>query len=214
MFTGLIEEIGSVKRIKSLGGGIRIQVSARKVLEDLKIDDSVSINGACQTVVSLTDNCFDVEAIEETLLKTTFGKLKAGDSVNLERAALPISRLGGHFVQGHVDCIGELAKIDRLETSVNLWFSFPKEFSELIVPTGSICINGVSLTSARVTNNQFMIAIIPHTLKSTNLKDLKVGSKVNLEFDIIGKYVVKILNASNSNKGSSPLDKYITQPMD
>lgn len=214
MFTGLIEEIGSIKKVKSIGGGIRIQVSANTIMGDLQIDDSVSINGTCQTVVSLTDNSFEAEAVEETLLKTTLGKLKTGDSVNLERAALPSSRLGGHFVQGHVDCIGELAKIDKLQTAVNLWFSFPKEFSELIVPTGSICINGVSLTSARVENNQFMLAIIPHTYKSTNLKDLKVGSKVNLEFDIIGKYVVKILNASNSNKKTSPLDKYLTQPMD
>jgi riboflavin synthase len=214
MFTGLIEEIGSVKKIKSIGGGIRIQISASKIMDDLKIDDSVSINGACQTVVSLTDNNFEAEAVEETLLKTTLGKLKSGDMVNLERAALPSSRLGGHFVQGHIDCIGELAKIDKLQTAVNLWFSFPKEFKELIVPTGSICVNGVSLTSARVENNQFMVAIIPHTYKSTNIKDLKVGSKVNLEFDIIGKYVVKILNASNLNKKTSPLDKYITQPMD
>jgi riboflavin synthase len=214
MFTGLIEEIGSIKKVKSIGGGLRIQVSAAKIMDDLKIDDSVSINGACQTVVSLTENSFDVEAVEETLLKTTLEKLKPGDSVNLERAALPDSRLGGHFVQGHVDCIGELAKIEKLQTAVNLWFFYPKEFTELIVPTGSICINGVSLTSARVENNQFMVAIIPHTLKSTNLKDLKVGSKVNLEFDIIGKYVVKILSASNLSKRTSPLDKYITQPMD
>ncbi|MEI6091579.1 MAG: riboflavin synthase [bacterium] len=214
MFTGLIEEIGSVKKVKSIGGGIRIQVSASKIMDDLKIDDSVSINGACQTVVSLTDNSFEAEAVEETLLKTTLGKLKTGDMVNLERAALPSSRLGGHFVQGHIDCIGELAKIDKLQTAVNLWFSFPKEFSELIVPTGSICINGVSLTSARVENNQFMVAIIPHTYKSTNLIDLNVGGKVNLEFDIIGKYVVKMLNASNTTKKTSSLDKYITQPMD
>ncbi len=213
MFTGLIEEIGSIKKVKSIGGGIKIQISATKIMDDLKIDDSVSINGTCQTVVSLSNNSFDVEAVEETLIKTTLGYLKSGELVNLERAALPSSRLGGHFVQGHVDCIGELARIDKLQTAVNLWFSYPKGFAELIVPTGSICINGVSLTSARVENDQFMVAIIPHTYKSTNLKDLKMGSKVNLEFDIIGKYVVKMLNSIDKKKIST-LDKYITQPMD
>lgn len=212
MFTGLIEEIGTINKISQNGSGLRLTVRANQTVQDLKVDDSVSINGVCQTVVKINNNIFEVEAVEETLLKTTFKYFKLNEQVNLERAVLSTTRLGGHFVQGHIDCIGIVKKIEILSSSTNIWVRFPIEFATLLVPTGSICINGVSLTSARVENDLFMVAIIPHTIKSTNLKDLKIDSKVNLEFDIIGKYINRILNMKENPK--SNLEKYITQPMD
>jgi riboflavin synthase len=215
MFTGLIEEIGTIKSLRPEGGGFRIVVSASKITEDLQIDDSVSINGVCQTVVACNSKSFEAVAVEETLRKTTFGRLRAGDSVNLERALKVGDRLGGHFVQGHVDCVGEIRSIVKERTAVNLWISFPIEFGKYIVNTGSICVNGISLTSARVENNLFMVAVIPHTWENTTFKAAKVGDSVNLEFDIIGKYIEKLMFENKSETGktkSSPLDKFIDQP--
>ena len=216
MFTGLIEEIGIIQTIRPLGGGKRISVKAAKIMDDLKIDDSVSINGVCQTVVSRTVNSFDVEAVEETIRKTTFGNLKPAEMVNLERALRMGDRLGGHIVQGHVDCTGNVVTISKERTGILLWISYPSEFSRYIVNTGSICINGISLTVAKAETGKFMCAIIPHTWEVTILKNLKQGSIVNLEFDVIGKYIENMLksgitNNHSSNK-SSIYDQFIYQP--
>ncbi len=194
MFTGLIEEVGTVNFIRPYGGGKLISIVAKKILEDVKIDDSIAINGACQTVISHNRNTFEVVAVEETMRKTTLGKLHSSQKVNLERAMLASDRLGGHIVQGHVDCVGKVVKIERLQTAVNLWVEFPEENKNMLVPTGSITVEGVSLTSARVEDNQFMVAVIPHTWTNTTLANLRNQSEVNLEFDVIGKYVNKILN--------------------
>lgn len=194
MFTGLIEEIGTVNFIRPYGGGKLISICAREILKDISVDDSIAINGACQTVISFNRNTFEVVAVEETMLKTTLGSLLSSETVNLERAVKAETRLGGHFVQGHVDCVGTVSRIEKLRTAVNIWISFPNEFQNFIVPTGSIAIQGVSLTSARVEGDNLMCAIIPHTWENTTLGKLNHSSKVNLEFDVIGKYVNKILS--------------------
>lgn len=193
MFTGLVEEIGTIRSMRPQGKGFRISVASHTVVQDLKIDDSVSINGACQTVVRCDNSSFDVEAVEETVLKTTLGSFQPGKRVNLERALALGARLGGHLVQGHVDTRGIVRAIQEQQTSWLLNIEFPSEYTRYIVPVGSICIDGVSLTAARVEQNTFTVAIIPHTWGHTTLNTLSVGSRVNLEFDIIGKYVERMM---------------------
>ena len=194
MFTGLIEEIGIIDSIINLGGGKRIKVKANNILDDIKIDDSVAINGCCQTVVKFDKNSFEVVAIEETLRKTTFQYLKVGEKVNLERAMQLGGRMGGHYVQGHVDCVGKVLSIYAEKTDHLIKIEFPNEFRKYIVNVGSITLEGVSLTVARIDKNNFTVAIIPHTFENTILSNLKIGQKVNLEFDILAKYVENILN--------------------
>jgi riboflavin synthase len=213
MFTGLIEEIGKIKSVRSLGGGRSITVTARKIMDDVKIDDSVSINGACQTVVSVGADYFEVEAVEETLAKSTLGKMRYGDRVNLERAAKVGDRLGGHIVQGHVDTTGTVKSIEKQLTGILVWVEFPIQFARYAVQHGSICINGVSLTIARLTKGMVTISVIPHTWDVTTLSELKNGSEVNLEFDIIGKYIENFMNYKNEKTAeNSVLSQYITQP--
>jgi riboflavin synthase len=211
MFTGLIEEIGIVQSIRQIGGGKRFRIHAQKIMDDLKIDDSVSIDGACQTVVAFGKNYFEVEAVEETLSKTTLTFFKNNDKVNLERAAKVSDRLGGHIVQGHVDCIAHVKSIEKQITGILIWIEYPIENSKFAVQHGSICINGVSLTIARERSPMLMASIIPHTWEMTNLQNLSPGSKVNLEFDILGKYIEKMLNIPKEQKKSS-LSHYIDQP--
>lgn len=210
MFTGLIEEIGIVQTVRVEGSSRCITVRGNNVMDDLKIDDSISINGACQTVVSRTDDTFNVISIAETLHKTTLNSLKSGSKVNLERAVKLGGRMGGHIVQGHVDCVGNVISIELLRGSWNLWIEFPIHYANYVVPVGSICIDGVSLTVARTDSNRLMVAIIPHTYKVTILGNIKVGSIVNLEFDILGKYIEKLLKGSSTY--TSVLQSWVTQP--
>jgi riboflavin synthase len=217
MFTGLIEEIGKINSTRPLGNGLRITIEAYKIMDDVKVDDSISINGACQTVVSKTNNTFTVEAVEETLKKTTLTNFKFGKKINLERALKLSDRLGGHIVQGHVDSTGKVISIQPLSAGILLWIQFPSEFSKYIVKHGSICIDGVSLTVADLEQNKFMVSIIPHTWNVTTLVDLKPNTEVNLEFDIIGKYVENLVTSgavinNNIEKKKSILEQYITQP--
>lgn len=193
MFTGLVEETGVIRTVRPQGGGRRLTIAAQCVMDDLKIDDSVSVNGCCQTVVSRTETTFDVEAIEETLAKTTLGEFVVGKHVNLERAMQLGGRLGGHLVQGHVDCRGTVDSIEELGTSHNVWVAFPEEFARYVIPVGSICIDGISLTVARKDNNRLMVSIIPHTWKETTVGELRPGANVNLEFDLVGKYIESIM---------------------
>jgi riboflavin synthase len=193
MFTGLIEEIGIVRGVRPQGDGVRLTIEAHVVMSDVRIDDSVSINGACQTVVSRTERTFDVEAVEETVTKTTLGTLRTGQRVNLERAMPLGGRLGGHLVQGHVDARGSVTRVEQKQGSWLLTVTFPNEYSRYVIPVGSICIDGVSLTSARVQSNHLTVSVIPHTWAHTTLNELSSGAAVNLEFDLIGKYVEKML---------------------
>jgi riboflavin synthase len=193
MFTGLIEEIGVVRAVQPQGTGLRLVVEARKIMNDVKIDDSVSINGACQTVVACTSTTFTVDTVRETLAKTTLTLFSVGKRVNLERAMQLGARLGGHLVQGHVDTRGSVVSVESQQGSWLLTVQFPEEFTRYVIPVGSICIDGVSLTAARVQANTLTVAVIPHTWKSTTLAELVPGAAVNLEFDVIGKYIERML---------------------
>lgn len=200
MFTGLIEVTGIVKKIISNGKGFTLSVQAEKIFDDLKIGDSININGACQTVVSIDKPVFTVETIEETLKKTNLGKLRVNDVVNLERSLKADSRLGGHFVLGHIDTTGTITEIRNLTNSHAIKITFPEEFGKYLVRVGSISIDGISLTVAEVNKNSFTAAIIPHTWQETNLAQKKTGDSVNLEFDILGKYIAKFLGMDSSSK--------------
>jgi len=178
MFTGLIEEIGIVKSIIKKGGGRRIAVECSFILPDSKVDDSISINGVCQTIVRMDDKTFEFDSVEETLKKTTIGSWKEGQKVNLERALRLSDRLGGHLVMGHIDTTGKVIRIENLTSSVVYEVSFPKEFAKYIIPHGSITINGTSLTIANHTDSSLTVAIIPHTLSRTIIKDLRVSDFV------------------------------------
>ncbi len=212
MFTGLIEEIGIIRGIRNIGGGKRFTVEGKKILSDLKIDDSVAINGACQTVVSISGNLFEVEAVEETLKKTTLSKFRSGQKVNLERALMLGSRLGGHLVQGHIDTTGKIKQVRKLSSSYLYYISYPDDFAKYIIKHGSICIDGISLTVADIQQESFVVSIIPHTSANTIIETYSAGVEVNLEFDIIGKYIEKMLKPSINDKGTSFLDSFIEQP--
>lgn len=185
MFTGIVEETGFIKSFD----GEKLVVECSKVLEGTQIGDSIAIDGCCQTVVSIGKNTFQADVSSETL-KITKG-FKTGECVNLERALTPQSRMGGHIVQGHVDGTAKYLG--------DMTFAVPKELDKYIVYKGSITVNGVSLTVSNNQNNTFSVAIIPHTLENTNLKFLKTGGLVNIETDILGRYVEKFLSTKNNN---------------
>lgn len=193
MFTGLVEEIGTVRSIESIGNGKRFQINASKVLSDVTIDASISVEGVCLTVVNFTSEYFEVIAVEETLKKTSLGLFSVGMEVNLERAVLVTDRLGGHIVQGHVDCIATVISSVELTTSWEFSFLLEEQYLRYIIPVGSICINGISLTISNISGNVFSVAIIPHTYSATTIHNLVIGKTVNIEFDVIGKYVERMV---------------------
>lgn len=190
MFTGLIEEIGTVISVTPRSGVIEFDIRAKKIMDDLKVDDSVNINGVCQTVIKRTRDSFSVQSVKETIRKTTLGTLRSGSHVNLERALLPSSRMGGHFVQGHVDGVATVRSVKKQAGDWRIVISLPDPFMVYVIPTGSICIDGVSLTVASIEGNDITVAIIPHTLEVTTLKALRAGTLVNVELDMVGKYIV------------------------
>lgn len=194
MFTGIIEEIGTVKSFY----GSTLTVECQEVLKNTKIGDSIAINGCCQTVVDMTSNTFSANVSNETLKVTNFTQLKTGDQVNLERALTPSSRMGGHIVQGHVESLAVLKTKEQSNDFYNLSFEIEKEFLKYIVQKGSVTLNGISLTVANLQNNILTVAVIPHTFDNTNLKYLQIGDKINLETDILSKYVEKLLSTNNN----------------
>jgi len=200
MFTGLIEELGTIEKIENIGNGRKFTVSADLIFSDLKVDDSIANNGCCLTVTSISGKTFMCTAIEETLSKTTLGGFELGQKINLERSVLPTTRMGGHFVQGHVDCVGTIVASETLSTSWTFTIEFPKEFEKYIIKIGSICVDGTSLTVADLNGNRFKVAIIPHTMEKTIFPSYKIGTKVNLEFDLLGKYIEKIYSQSLNQK--------------
>lgn len=203
MFTGIIEEMGIIKSFSRDSNGATIVVDCEKVLEDIHLGDSIAINGVCETVVDYSSSGFSARVSDETLSVTTFGNLKVGDKVNLERALTLNSRLGGHIVSGHVDCNGKFIGKEQLTDFYNLEFEIPKEQSKYIVYKGSVTINGISLTVASVEGNVFKVAIIPHTYSNTNLSLLRLGDYVNIETDILGKYVEKLLSVKDNSSNIS-----------
>jgi riboflavin synthase len=190
MFTGIIETLGKVTNLRQEQGNLHITVESA-IANELKIDQSVAHNGVCLTVVGLTDTTHTVTAIEETLNKTSLGHLKAGEPVNLERCMQMNARLDGHIVQGHVDQTAVCTKFTELDGSWEYTFEYDAATGNVTVEKGSICVNGISLTVVNSGPNYFSVAIIPYTYEHTNLHNVREGSVVNLEFDIIGKYVAR-----------------------
>jgi riboflavin synthase len=191
MFTGIIETIGIVKDIQQDQENMHLTIET-KITNELKIDQSVAHNGICLTVVNIKDTFYTVTAIKETIEKTTIGNWKINDSINLERAMIIGSRLDGHIVQGHVDQVGVCKEIKEADGSWYFTFEYDKSLSNITIEKGSITINGTSLTVVNSQLNSFSVAIIPYTYENTNFSRLKVGDSVNLEFDVIGKYVKRL----------------------
>jgi riboflavin synthase len=193
MFTGIIEEVGSVTAFNRESGRARLVVRAGKVLEGTKYGDSINVEGVCQTVAELTDDSFTVFTLAESLKKTTLGRLAAGDGVNLERAMRADTRMGGHLVQGHITCSVPIRELSSGGGNVYLVVEVPEEPLRCCVPEGSIALHGISLTIAKISGNLLTVNIIPATFERTNLRNKKAGDKINLETDIIGRYVERLL---------------------
>jgi len=192
MFTGIIETLGKVTDLRHDQGNLHITVTS-SIAQELKVDQSVAHNGVCLTVIALADGTHTVTAIEETLNKTSIGHLKVGEPVNLERCMQMNARLDGHIVQGHVDQTATCTAFTELDGSWEYTFEYDAAIGNVTVEKGSICVNGISLTVVNSGPNFFSVAIIPYTYEHTNLHNVRVGSVVNLEFDIIGKYVARLM---------------------
>jgi len=195
MFTGIVEEIGTVRHLAPTASGTRIEVAAARAVEGLEVDHSISVSGVCLTVVERDDRSFASDVVPETLERTTLGSLTRGSRVNLERAATPNTALGGHFVQGHVDMTTKLLARDSAGDGARLRFALPRDLARYIVMKGFITLDGVSLTVARLGKTFFEIALIPHTAERTTLGALRPGEATNVEVDIIAKYVERIAKA-------------------
>ncbi|MDP3791183.1 MAG: riboflavin synthase [Candidatus Omnitrophota bacterium] len=194
MFTGIIKELGSLRGISGLGNIYKLSIEAKDIASGLIIGDSVSVNGACLTLTEKDKNIIKFDVMAETMRKTTLGKLKPQDLVNLEDALKAGGSIGGHFVTGHIDCVGRVKDVRRASGEVSIDVTFPEEYSYLVVDKGSIALDGISLTIGKVLKNSVTVYIIPHTLKITTLGAKRIGDEINIEFDIIGKYV------ANNNK--------------
>ena len=193
MFTGIIEELGSVRSVEERGENARLVISARVVTEGTNHGDSISVNGVCLTALDIEPDSFAADVSRETLLRSTLGSLKPGAPVNLERAVTPATRLGGHIVQGHVDARGQFVSVESHGESWTVRIAYPREIGRYLVFKGSVSVEGISLTIAGLTDDYFEIAIIPKTWEVTNLSHLKPGDPVNIEVDILGKYIEKLL---------------------
>lgn len=191
MFTGIIETLGIIKDIQKEGDNLHITV-ASSITNELKIDQSVAHNGVCLTVVAISGDEYTVTAIKETILKTNLAEWKVGNIVNLERAMKLGDRLDGHIVQGHVDQTGQCISIEEANGSWYFTFKYDRKLNNITIEKGSITINGVSLTVLNSKEDEFSVAIIPYTFEHTNFKDFTIGTKINLEFDVIGKYVSRL----------------------
>ena len=191
MFTGIIETLGTIQEIKKENTNIHIKINS-SITNELKIDQSVAHNGICLTVVAIEDSFYTVTAIDETIKKTNLAHWKVGDKVNLERAMKLGDRLDGHIVQGHVDQTGTCIAAEQTNGSWLYTFEYDEKLNNITIEKGSITVNGVSLTVVNSKKNQFSVAIIPYTYENTNFKNFKIGTKVNLEFDVIGKYISRL----------------------
>ena len=194
MFTGIVEEIGTVRHAAPSASGLRLEIASTRVVQDLAVDSSVSVGGACLTVVERDDHSFAVDLVRETLEKTTLGRAMRGTRVNLEGAATPTTALGGHFVQGHVDATAKLvSRRDEGGGAARLRFALPKHLARYVVAKGFVTVDGVSLTVAALGKTYFEIALIPHTAERTTLGSLRPSDLVNLETDVLAKYVSRLL---------------------
>jgi riboflavin synthase len=196
MFSGIVKSIGRVEAIIQNGTTLRFTISS-PMSGELTIDQSISHNGVCLTIVKASQGIHEVDVVAETLSKTNFRHLKAGDFVNIEKSITPSTLLDGHLVQGHVDTTLLCTAIQDYQGSWNFTFNLPAEFEALVIPHGSVCLNGVSLTVARVHIDSFEVAIIPYTFENTTFKYVRKGDYVNVEFDLIGKYVLRSIELKN-----------------
>jgi len=210
MFTGIIEAVGRVARADPREGGRRLAIEAPFAAE-LRVDESVAVNGACLTVVAHTDEAFEADVVAETLAKTSLGALAEGDGVNLERAVRAGGRLDGHLVQGHVDATGEVVGVEALAGSWLVRVRYPEAFAPYLIPVGSVTLDGISLTVARLEGDVLTVAVIPHTWEHTTVGGWAPGRRVNLEFDVIGKYVVRALeHGIGVGNGGGPARRFLT----
>lgn len=200
MFTGIVEEIGTVKNIIKGSRSIKLAIAAQKVLENTNLGDSIAVNGVCLTVTALGKNGFTADVMPESMSKTNMGKLKPGDRVNLERALTLASRLGGHIVSGHIDGVGEIIDMEKDDNAVRVTLTASPKVMKYIVSEGSVALDGVSLTVAHLGESDFTVSLIPHTAQVTTLLDKKVGDKLNVETDVVGKYVERLLDFSAKNE--------------
>lgn len=196
MFTGIIEEVGAVASINRKGDFAVLTIKCKKVLEGTQLGDSIAVNGVCLTVTSMTSETFCADISYETIKKSTFADIGTGSDVNLERALTLSTRLGGHLVSGHVDAVGTIEKFEQKQSAYILTIRYPKEIDRYIAAKGSVCVDGISLTSANNSGSTFDVAVIPHTYEGTALKGKRQGAKVNLEVDMIARYLEKLLKSS------------------
>jgi riboflavin synthase len=202
MFTGLVQETGKIDDVRSTKRGTRISIAAKRAARELKKGDSVAVSGVCLTAVEIGRGRFAADLAEETLRRTSLGKLRKGSLVNLELPARPQDRLGGHIVQGHVDGIGELVSLTKItgRDDWRLTARVPADLCRYIVAQGSIMVEGISLTVAKIEGTKLEIAIIPHTYEATNLKALRAGDRLNIEVDVLAKYVEKLTNRESAGR--------------
>lgn len=206
MFTGLIEEVGTVREIERGEASARFTIQAKQVIEDARIGDSITVNGACLTVVAQEADTVSFDTVYETLQRTALGALAIGDEVNMERSLAANGRFGGHIVQGHVDGVGTVASIREIDDSFMVYVTASQNLMRYVVRKGSIAIDGISLTVVEADDKTFSVAIIPHTWEHTNLRHRIAGDQVNLETDIIGKYVEKLTGSYASQlERSAPI---------
>lgn len=203
MFTGIIEELGRVRDVEKRGEDARIVIEARTVTEDAKNGDSISVNGVCLTALDIKPDSFAADVSKETLFRSTLARLRTGSPVNLERAVTPATRLGGHIVQGHVDVTGTFLASENHGDSWTFRFAYPGQIAQYLVFKGSVAVDGISLTIANLADEYFEIAVIPKTLELTNFSQLKPGDEVNLEADVIAKYVERILSHTSLQRGGA-----------
>lgn len=206
MFTGIIEELGTVGQMDRRPDSIKLTIQARKVLEGTQLGDSIAVNGVCLTVTSMTDSSFTADVMHETMRRSSLSDIKSGSKVNLERAMQVGGRLGGHIVSGHIDGVGHIARIAADGIARVITISIPKDMEPFIVEKGSIAIDGISLTVVSVGNSQFSVSIIPHTMANTTLIDKHPGAVVNLETDVIGKYVQSFTTAHTGKRSGITME--------
>jgi len=211
MFTGLIEEVGQVAASSPVGDGLSLLIEAPTVGVECAVSDSVAVNGVCLTVEQVTGSRLQFHVGAETIQRSTVAGWQAGTPVNLERALATGQRMGGHFVQGHVDCVSELIRRDPPAETVYFTFSLPAQWRPFVAEKGSVAVDGISLTITEVTEEDFSVAIIPYTLEYTNLGQLSAGALVNLEVDIIAKYVYNMLNQSDESPESTITEEFLAE---
>jgi len=212
MFTGIIEEIGAVGSLRTLSSGARIEIGASEVLSDVSIGASIAVNGCCLTVTSFDDRSFTADLSPETLDKTNLGSLRAGARVNLERPLSPTGRLSGHFVLGHVDGVGELTALEQVgDGNWRLAVRAPADLAHYLVYKGSVALDGISLTVAKLDSDVLEVALIPHTYEHTNLNQRRPGDAINVECDMIAKHVDKLLSRVSVSKGGLSLSDLTQQ---